>query len=359
MKVHSIAMAGIAAWALSVPAAAGNATGLYFGFGAGWALMPGFTQIETPTATGAGAPADYETETGSSVTLNGSVGYRFDNRLRLENEFGTSMHDVDGGDLAFGGRVNVRSDFLNLSYDLPLAPRWDVTFGGGVGVANVGIKIDYLGTTYFNKASYRPAAQGIVGLTYSLLDQFDVGVGYRYRAFIGETSVITPGGYCNDKVGNLTEHVVMLNLRFYVDSPSTPPPASFTPQPPPPSAAPPVPPAPMSPPPVTNYVVFFDFNKADLTVTSLQTITEAVKAAKANGFVKIQIVGHTDTVGSDPYNMKLSMARARVVKDEMVREGLDGSTIAVAGKGFHSPFVATGSGVREPQNRRAVIDLGK
>ena len=73
----------------------------------------------------------------------------------------------------------------------------------------------------------------------------------------------------------------------------------------------------------------------------------------------MQIVGHTDTVGSDKYNMKLSMARAAAVKDEMVREGLDGSSIAIEGKSFHDPLVPTGPGVREPQNRRAVIDLGK
>jgi outer membrane protein OmpA-like peptidoglycan-associated protein len=43
----------------------------------------------------------------------------------------------------------------------------------------------------------------------------------------------------------------------------------------------------------------------------------------------------------------------------MVREGLDGSAIAIEGKSFHDPLVPTGPGVREPQNRRAVIDLGK
>ena len=42
----------------------------------------------------------------------------------------------------------------------------------------------------------------------------------------------------------------------------------------------------------------------------------------------------------------------------MVRQGMDGSTIGVEGKGFTDPLVPTGPGVREPQNRRAVIDLG-
>jgi len=75
--------------------------------------------------------------------------------------------------------------------------------------------------------------------------------------------------------------------------------------------------------------------------------------------VKVQIVGHTDTVGSDRYNQALSERRAETVKDEMVRQGMDGGTIAIEGKSFHDPLVPTGPGVREPQNRRAVIDLGK
>jgi hypothetical protein len=46
------------------------------------------------------------------------------------------------------------------------------------------------------------------------------------------------------------------------------------------------------------------------------------------------------------------------VKDEMVRQGMDGGSISIEGKSFHDPLVPTGPGVREPQNRRAVIDLG-
>jgi outer membrane protein OmpA-like peptidoglycan-associated protein len=87
-------------------------------------------------------------------------------------------------------------------------------------------------------------------------------------------------------------------------------------------------------------------------------VTEAVKTAKENGFVKILITGHTDTVGSDSYNQALSVRRAEAVKNEMVSQGMEGSGIAIEGKSFHDPLVPTGPNVREPQNRRAVIDLG-
>ena len=110
---------------------------------------------------------------------------------------------------------------------------------------------------------------------------------------------------------------------------------------------------------VKTFIVFFDFNKSNLTDAAQAVVTEAVKTAKTNGFVKVQVVGHTDTVGSDQYNQNLSVQRAQSVKDEMVREGLDGAGIAIEGRGFHDLLVPTGPGVREPQNRRAVIDLGQ
>jgi outer membrane protein OmpA-like peptidoglycan-associated protein len=109
---------------------------------------------------------------------------------------------------------------------------------------------------------------------------------------------------------------------------------------------------------VKTFIVFFDFDKSNLTEKAQEVVAEAVKAAKTQGMVHVMVTGHTDTVGSDEYNQALSVRRAQSVKDEMVREGLDESTIAIEGKSFHDPLVPTGPGVREPQNRRAVIDLG-
>jgi outer membrane protein OmpA-like peptidoglycan-associated protein len=109
---------------------------------------------------------------------------------------------------------------------------------------------------------------------------------------------------------------------------------------------------------VKTFIVFFDFDKSNLTDKAQEVVAEAVRTAKANGFVKVLVTGHTDTVGSDSYNQALSIRRAQSVKDEMVREGMDGGGIEIVGKSFHDPLVPTGPGVREPQNRRAVIDLG-
>ena len=124
------------------------------------------------------------------------------------------------------------------------------------------------------------------------------------------------------------------------------------------AAAAPPPPPPPPPPPAKTYIVFFDFDKSDLTAEAQSTVTQAVSAAKTLGSVRIMVTGHTDTMGTDKYNQALSVRRATTVKEEMVRQGLGADAIAIEGKSFHDPMVPTGPNVREPKNRRAVIDLG-
>jgi len=109
---------------------------------------------------------------------------------------------------------------------------------------------------------------------------------------------------------------------------------------------------------VKRFVVFFDFNVAELSSEAQLIVGEAVDAVREQQAAHIIIVGHTDTVGSRAYNQRLSERRALAVKNQMVRAGLDEEQITVVGRNFADPLVPTGPGVREPQNRRAVIDLG-
>jgi len=138
-----------------------------------------------------------------------------------------------------------------------------------------------------------------------------------------------------------------------------PPPAPYVP-PPVAQAPPPLPqPAPPAPrPAVRMFVVFFDFDKFQLSQEAQAIVREAVAAARQQGGVRVVVTGHTDTVGSRAYNQRLSERRAQAVRNEMVRGGLARNEIATVGRNFADPLIATGPGVREPQNRRAVIDLG-
>ena len=138
------------------------------------------------------------------------------------------------------------------------------------------------------------------------------------------------------------------------------------PPPAPPPAYVPAPYVEPAPPPVAaivapaprEFMVFFDFDKSNLTPEAREIVSAAVRTAKERGSVRIVVTGHTDTVGSFRYNQALSERRANSVKAEMVRQGMDGAMVATLGKSFSEPLVPTGPGVREPQNRRASIDLG-
>jgi outer membrane protein OmpA-like peptidoglycan-associated protein len=110
---------------------------------------------------------------------------------------------------------------------------------------------------------------------------------------------------------------------------------------------------------VRTFIVFFDFDQSNLTAEAQQVVAEAVRTAMTSGMVRVVVTGHTDTVGSQAYNQALSERRATSVENEMVRLGLNANNIETVGRSFTDPLVPTGPGVREPQNRRAVIDLGQ
>jgi hypothetical protein len=117
----------------------------------------------------------------------------------------------------------------------------------------------------------------------------------------------------------------------------------------------PPPPAPPPPPPVRNFLVFFDFDRSNLTPRAMDIVKEAANVAKSGQNARVTCTGHTDTAGPANYNMALSLRRANTVKEALVREGVPATSILVIGKGETALLVATKDGVREPQNRRVEI----
>ena len=86
-------------------------------------------------------------------------------------------------------------------------------------------------------------------------------------------------------------------------------------------------------------------------------LSQAADTAKKVGSAAIQIVGHTDTSGSPKYNQKLSECRANAAKTNLVGKGIAAGSISALGKGESELMVQTADGVKEPQNRRATVDL--
>jgi iron complex outermembrane receptor protein len=154
---------------------------------------------------------------------------------------------------------------------------------------------------------------------------------------------IGAAGY--DAVGRMC--YLKTSVKFGGGEPSAPVSAPYVP----PAPTPVAPPAPVA----HSYMVFFDFNKSDLTPDAVKIVGQAAANAGPAKVTKIDVTGHTDTVGSDAYNMRLSKRRAESVAAELEKDGVPASEIAIFAKGKHDLLIPTGDGVKEPQNRRVQI----
>ena len=149
---------------------------------------------------------------------------------------------------------------------------------------------------------------------------------------------------------------------YYYYAPYGPPPAYYPPPPPVyhrPHRPPPEAPAAAPPPPPAReperFVVYFPFDKDDLTPAARGVIRAAAAYEARNVGARVIIVGHTDTSGSEGYNQPLSERRARVVRGALVAEGVDAGAVQMDWRGEHDLAVETGQGVKEALNRRTTI----
>lgn len=105
----------------------------------------------------------------------------------------------------------------------------------------------------------------------------------------------------------------------------------------------------------TEYLVFFDFDKANIRPSEEHKIDSAATDVRDRQAGKVTVVGHTDTTGSLEYNMALSLRRADSVREALIISGVPADIIEVIARGETEPRVPTGDGVREQENRRAEI----
>ncbi len=330
------------ALALALPASAAPLHGWYLGVGAGAGWQEG-------TANFNGAAFDTGLNYHPSARFSLSAGYNFgDFRVEVEPNWVNN----DAGLSGYAGGTTVLAGMANAVYVYHLDDRWALNAGGGAGVARVSHDVHQISTNGLllggNDTNF--AWQAIAGITYRFRYNAVLGAEYRYMS-TGDTGAVSQGGPV--RFDNGSNQIVMATLRWYpfMERDAV---AVLAPPPPAPPAPPPPPPP---PPPVRTFVVFFDFNKSNVTPQAQEIITEAVLVVKKHGFVRIQVTGHTDTVGSMRYNQALSERRAAAVAASMVSLGVPSQQITTIGKSFTAPLVPTGPSVREPQNRRAVIDL--
>ncbi|NWH08894.1 MAG: OmpA family protein [Alphaproteobacteria bacterium] len=282
-------------------------------------------------------------------------GYNFDG-ARIELELGYRDNDADSLEQPSGtfldnleGDVTQFSQMVNVLFDLPVTDKLAVTIGGGLG--GVDVDGDYTLTTVGTSVrmdDYAFAYQAIAGASYDVTEQLELFAEYRYFVANDVEAVgYAAGGAAlpGPDETDLKSHTGLIGVRYYLTPPAAPAPVAE------PAVVPPAEPA-----LAKTFIVFFDFNKSNLTAEAQTVVAEAAEVFKAGGNI-VLVVGHTDTVGSAGYNQKLSERRAANVKAEMVRLGVPADVITTEGRGFAEPLVPTGPGVKEPQNRRAVIDI--
>ncbi len=227
---------------------------------------------------------------------------------------------------------------VNVLYDIPVAGKFDVAVGAGVG----GNLVHWQWPGDAATDEYVFAGQLIAQAAYRLASRWRLYLDYRYM-IMDDPEFDDPADFSDSWEVEKTEHSVMLGIRFDLQRDGAAPPPAAEPAPPPKGPK--------------QFIVFFGFNKSNLTPEAARVVADAAAAAKEYGSASIIVVGHTDTVGSPRYNNALSMRRSHSVKDGLTANGIPANAISTAGKGESELMVQTGDGVKEPQNRRATIDL--
>ncbi len=342
----AIAMAGAAQADYVSP------TGWYMSLGAGANWVPD-NDINEYSASGTFSTSnEFNWESGYIVA--GAVGFDFGRNWRAEFEVAYRDNDIDnfrfasvsgdtGVSTASGGDLWQLSQMFNVLYDFDLGGNFSAAVGAGVGgnlvVFNPGCARTFEDENCNQETDdYVVAGQLIAQAAYQFADRWQAVLDYRYM-IMDDAEVTNPsdGERWDIEASN---HSVMLGLRFDLQRDGAAPPPRQTS-----SSAP------------KQFIVFFGFNKSNLTSEAARVVSEAAAAAKQYGSASITVVGHTDTVGSNDYNLRLSMARSQSVKEGLIGNGIAASMISTGGRGEAELMVQTGDSVKEPQNRRATIDL--
>lgn len=107
-----------------------------------------------------------------------------------------------------------------------------------------------------------------------------------------------------------------------------------------------------------DFTIYFPWDQYVITPEAQQVVAEAAQyATGAQPSNQVIVTGYTDTSGTAAYNMRLSERRAKATADQLVADGVPQTALSVNWKGETDLAVPTPNGVREPLNRRAVIDV--
>ncbi len=354
----------------SLPAFAQPVSGIYVGLGGGANFLQDETiQLSPELPFG-------KDRFGVGYTGLASAGYGFGNGVRIELEGNYRHNDLQhflgtSFPTEAGGRQENYGAMVNALFDMDIGKSWLYPYlGVGAGYAWTHLDTHYAGTNYpyventggtFGNLAY----QAMFGLSVPVPWVVGLSMTAEYRFFsvlepehfsgsgLGTAGAFGPRPYefsrSNQDITSDYNHSVLLGLRY-----------EFNPAPPPPPPAPVVEEAP-APAPSRTYLVFFDWDRSDLSDRARLIIAEAAQASTRVQTTRLEVNGYTDSSAAhagargEAYNQALSIRRAQSVQSELVRDGVPTSAIDIHGYGEGHPLVPTGPNTREPQNRRVEI----
>ena len=293
-------------------------------------------------------------EADTGFDLGGFVGYDFGGfRLEAETSYrdynidsfaagaaGTTFNNSPGqsGSFPANGGIDSLSFMLNGMLDFGDDDGLQGFVGAGVGVARTSVEaiLGASGPATLDDSDTGLAWQALAGIRAPLNDRWDIGL--KYRLFNAQDVSLT------DVAGRTLEndirsHSLLGTLTYNFGG-----------------EAPPPPPAPVCE--TGPYIVFFNFDEAEITPEAATILDNAVSAYANCGTAAVMLAGHTDRSGSVAYNMGLAERRNGSVRDYLTARGVPDGRIASEAFGESQPRVPTADGVRELQNRRVEITYG-
>ena len=357
-----IAMAGIClAWPV---AHAQPVSGPYVSLGGGGTIL------QDEKLQGAASTLGSKLNFDDGPAASGAIGYGFGNgfRVQIDGDWRRNrLHGVSnfGPGASAGGYQDAYAAMADVIFDVDIRQDWIFPyFGAGLGYSWTRWDRIHATGNATNIGYDAVAADGTDGhFAYQGLFGVSVPIPYvaglsftaEYR-FTGVPSKTSYSGVTHLGLVNVVghaggssayNHTGLLGIRYALFQPAPPPPAAAALSQ---QAAPAVEPS-------RTYLVFFDWDRADLTARARQIVAEAAQASTHVQTTRIEVNGYTDLSGTAAYNQRLSVRRARSVQAELVRDGVAGNEISIHGYGEANPLVQTTQGVREPQNRRVEIVL--
>ena len=303
-------------------------------FRGAWYAVPGISYMNTDS--------DLDANNGGGISL--AIGKELSQSFDLQGRLGYNRASEDTGIAGVGGRYKQTTLGLDALYMFS-RDKFRPFLLAGLGVARN--KVDYSNLNIGDDSKTSLMAGLGLGAQYLFSDSFGLQADLRHQ---WSKSDAKAAGTTFDADGTIGNTLLNLGGVFRFGAPAAVV-AEAAPEPAPIAAAPePMPePAPAPEPakctPQMDTITvgaekLFGFDKANLRDEGKAALNEAADKIKANPEIKAVIVtGHTDRIGSDAYNQKLSDRRANQVKDYLASQGVDPSMIDAVGKGEAEPVV--------------------